>query len=79
MKPAMAFRFPDLLITATFGALSAQLSLRAEAAELNIDEPVAGTATPPAEQEPVREAFMGLAITFRRGRNTPRSDTRPDQ
>lgn len=75
----MAFKFPDLLITATFGALSAQLSMRAETQERNVVEPVVGTPAPQAEQETVREAFMGLAVTVRRGRNTPRSDTRPDQ
>jgi hypothetical protein len=75
----MAFRLPDLLITATLGVLSAQLALRAEAHERNTDEPVAGTPAPQAEQDEVREAFMELAITVRRGRNTPRSDTRPDQ
>lgn len=75
----MAFRFPDLLITATFGALSAQLSLRADANERSIDERVAGAPASQAEQETVREAFMGLAITVRRDRDTPRSDTRPDQ
>jgi hypothetical protein len=75
----MAFRFPDLLITATFGALSAQLSMRAEANARNVDEPVAGTPAAEAEQETVREAFMGLAVSVRWGRNTPRSDTRPDQ
>ena len=75
----MAFRFPDLLITATFGPLSAQMSLRGEAHERSIDEPVVGTPAPQAEQETVRETFMGLAVTVRRGRNTPRSDTRPDQ
>ena len=75
----MASRFPDLLITATFGALSAQLSMRAEAHERNANEPVVGTPTSQAEQETVREASMGLAVTVRRGRNTPRSDTRPDQ
>jgi hypothetical protein len=79
MKTAMAFRFPDLLITATFGTLSAQLSLRAEANERSIDAVIAGAPVSPAEQESVREAFMGLAITVRRGRDTPRSDTRPDQ
>jgi hypothetical protein len=75
----MAFRLPDLLITATFGGLSAQLSLRAEAREHSTDDHVVGTPAPQAEQDEVREAFMGLAITVRRGRNTPRSDTRPDQ
>ena len=75
----MAFKFPDLLITATFGALSAQLSMRAEAHERNVGEPVAGTPASQAGQETVREAFMGLAVTVRRGRNTPRSDTRPDR
>jgi hypothetical protein len=73
----MAFRFPDLLITATFGSLSAQLSLRA--AEPQSDEIVATAPDPQAEQEAVRKAFMGLAVTVRRDRNTPRSDTRPDQ
>jgi hypothetical protein len=73
----MAFKFPDLLITATFGALSAQLSMRAEADERN--GPVVGTPAPQAEQENVREAFIGFAVTVRRGRNTPRSDSRPDQ
>ena len=34
----MALRFPNLLITATFGTLSAQLSLRADAVALKIDE-----------------------------------------
>jgi hypothetical protein len=75
----MAFRFPDLLINATFGALSAQLSLRAEANERSTVQPVVGGPAPQAEQDIVREAFMGLAITVRRGRDTPRSDTRPDQ
>jgi hypothetical protein len=75
----MDLRFPDLLITATFGALSAQLSMRAEAHQRNVGEPVAGAPAPQVEQETVREAFMGLAVTVRRGRNTPRSDTRPDQ
>ena len=75
----MALKFPDLLITATFGPLSAQLSLRADAKERNTDELAAGAPAPPAEQDTVREAFMGLAVTVRRGRNTPRSDTRPDQ
>jgi hypothetical protein len=75
----MAFKFPDLLITATFGALSAQLSLRAEADERDVGEPVAGAPTAQAERETVREAFMGLAVTVRRGRHTPRSGTLPDQ
>ena len=75
----MAFKFPDLLITATFGALSAQLSMRTETHERNVDEPVVGMPAPQVEQEIVREAFMGLAVTVRRGRNTPRSDTRPDR
>ena len=75
----MAFKFPDLLITATFGALSAQLSLRGEAHERNVGEPVAGAPVPPGEREAVRETLMGLAVTVRRGRNTPRSDTRPDR
>jgi hypothetical protein len=71
----MAFKFPGLLITATFGALSAQLSLRADANERNVGEPVAGAPAPRTQQETVREAFMGLAITVRRGRNMPvRSD-----
>jgi hypothetical protein len=72
----MALKFPDLLITATFGALSAQFSLRGDAHERNTDEPVVGT--PASQAETVREAFMGLAITVRRGRDTPRSDTHPD-
>jgi hypothetical protein len=75
----MAFKFPDLLITATFGALSAQLSMRAETRKRNVDEPVGGASAPQVEQEIAREAFVGLAVTVRRGRNTPRPDSRPDQ
>ena len=75
----MVFKFPHLFITASFGALSAQLSLRADAQEHNTDTPVVGAPAPQAEQETVREAFMGLAVTVRRARNTPRSDTRPDR
>jgi hypothetical protein len=87
----MAFRFPHLLITATFGALSAELSLRAEAAPLEIGELDAGIPAPQAGQETVqetaqelaqetaREASMRVAITFRRDRNTPRADSHQDR
>ena len=67
----MAFKFPDLMITATFGGLSVQLSMRAGADQRDIGESVTEA---PGPLESVREAFMGLAITVRRSRNAPFRD-----
>jgi hypothetical protein len=50
----MAFKFPHLLVTATFGSLSAYLSVRADAAEVKIGKLGAAAPSPQAEQEAAR-------------------------
>jgi hypothetical protein len=50
----MAFRFPHLLITASFGSLSAHLSLRADAAEVKIGKFVVAVPSPQTKPEAVR-------------------------
>jgi hypothetical protein len=52
----MALRFPHLLITATFGSLSAHLSLRADAAEIRIGKFVIAAPFPRVEHEAARPA-----------------------